>query len=117
VSAARSTAPAWAVTAWFDGEKFIVEQAGQTFHFDPCEPARITAFLKTLHTCGATLRTAYDAEADARLRFAAAWREKGAEIRAREDARKAREREALLKRADKAQKRKDAIRLLAEVGL
>lgn len=112
-----SVAPAWAVTAWFDGEKFIVEQAGQTFHFDPCEPARITAFLKTLHARGATLRTSYDAEAEARLRFAASWQEKGAEIRAREDARKAREHEALLRRASKVQKRRDAIKLLAEVGL
>jgi hypothetical protein len=112
-----STAPAWAVTAWFDGEKFIIEQAGQTFHFACDEPSHIIAFLKTLHARGDTLRTAYDAEAEARIRFAAAWREKGAEIRAREDARKAREHEAFLRRANKAQKRKDAIKLLAEVGL
>lgn len=108
--------PSHAVSVWFNGDAYIVEHAGQLYTFSPTEPSRLTAFLAALWRQRDTLLRSDPAE-EGRLRFQAAWREKGAEIRAHEEQRKEREKAALVRRADRAARLKEAERLLAMVGL
>lgn len=108
------------IQIWATEDNIAVELPdGQYLTFPFHEPARLVAFLRNeerrTRAKGNVLR---DLEREQRAReWAAAWRAKGEETRAAEERRKSRDAKGLVRRADKAQERKEQLALLKLVGL